>query len=106
MPNSSSKPPYAKRKQRRVDTLPLDPGEWDVVNQNRPIEHQAVCVKLRYETKGRSHGEGHGDKIGPEGDILLPMPMAMKLHEHRQKVRPKALTIRLRKAKMPMRRKQ
>ena len=83
----------------RIDTLPLDPDDWDIVNQDRPIEHQAVCVKLRYETKGGDHGEDHGDKIGPEGDILLPMPMAMKLHEYRQKVRPKALTIRLRKAK-------
>lgn len=83
----------------RVNTLPLDPAEWNVVNQNRPIEHQAVCVKLKYETKGRSHGEDHGDKIGPEGDILLPMPMALKLHEYRHKIRPKALTIALRKAK-------
>lgn len=82
----------------RMDTLPLNPEEWDVVNRNRPIAHQAVCVKLRYETKGRSHGEDHGDKIGPEGDILLAMPMALKLHEYRQRVRPKALTNRLRKA--------
>ncbi|MDP3354324.1 MAG: hypothetical protein Q8M51_00475 [Polaromonas sp.] len=83
----------------RIDTLPLDPDQWDVVNQDRPLKHQAVCVKLRYETKGRGHGEDHGDKIGPEGDILLPIPMALKLHEYRQKVRPKALTIALRKAK-------
>jgi len=83
----------------RMDTLPLDTDEWDVVNQNRPIEHQAVCVKLRYKTKGHSHGDDHGDKIGPEGDILLPMQMALKLHEYRQKVRPKALTIALRQAK-------
>lgn len=45
------------------------------------------------------YGEDQGDKIGPEGDILLPMAMALKLHDYRQKVRPKALTIRLRKAK-------
>lgn len=83
----------------RIDTLPLDPDEWNVVNQNRPIEHQAVCVTLRYETKGCSHGEDHGDKIGPEGDILLPMQLALKLHEYRQKVRPRALTIALRKSK-------
>ena len=82
----------------RVDTLPLDPAEWNIVNQNKPIEHQAVQVLLRYETKGHDYGEDHGDKIGPEGDILLPMPMALKLHEYRQKVRPKALTIALRKA--------
>lgn len=83
----------------RVDTLPLDPDEWFVVNRDKPIEHQAVRVLLRYETKGRSHGEDHGDKIGPEGDILLPMPMALKLHVYRQKIRPTALTIALRKAK-------
>jgi hypothetical protein len=83
----------------RVDTLPLDPYEWDIVNQNKPIEHQAVCVKLRYATKGPGHGKDHGDKIGPEGDILLPMPLALKLHEYRQKVRPKALTMALRRAK-------
>lgn len=83
----------------RRDTLPLNPDEWDVVNQDRPLKHQAVCVKLRYATKGRCYGEDQGDKIGPEGEILLPMPMALKLHDYRQKVRPKALTIRLRKAK-------
>ncbi len=83
----------------RVDTLPLNPDEWNIVNPNKPIEHQAVRVLLRYETKGSSHGEDHGDKIGPEGDILLPMPMALKLHQYREKIRPKALTIALRKAK-------
>lgn len=82
----------------RIDTLPLSRGEWKVVNQNAPIENQAVVVSLRYDTKGHDYGEDHGDKIGPEDHILLPMPMALKLHEYRQKVRPKALTIALRKA--------
>lgn len=83
----------------RVDTLPINRAEWQVVNPKKPIEHQAVKVCLRYNTKGHEHGEDHGDKIGPEGDILLPMSMALKLHEYRQKIRPKALTIALRKAK-------
>lgn len=82
----------------RVDTLPIDPAEWQIVNPDKPIEHQAVNILLRYGTKGKSHGEDHGDKIGPEGDILLPMPMALKLHQYRQKIRPKALSIALRKA--------
>lgn len=82
----------------RVDTLPLDPGKWVVVNRNAPIENQAVVILLRYGTKGHGYGEDHGDKIGPEDNILLPMPMALKLHEYRQKVRPNALTIALRKA--------
>jgi integrase len=83
----------------RVDTLPIDPDEWDVVNRGQPIDHQAVCVKLRYETKGHDYGKDHGDKIGPEGDILVPMPMAKKLNEYHKKIRLKALTIRLKKAK-------
>lgn len=83
----------------RVDTLPLDPAEWHVVNPQKSVEHQAVQVLLRYNTKGREHGKDHDDKVGPEGDILLPMPMALKLQEYRQKIRPKALTIALRKAK-------
>ncbi len=83
----------------RIDTLPLNPSNWNIVNADKPKDNQAVCVKLRFETKGPSHGEDHGDKIGPEGDILVPLPMAIKLHEYRQKVRPKALTIAMRKAK-------
>lgn len=81
----------------RIDTLPLEPDDWIIVNKDRPIEHQAVTVKLRYETKGRSYGEDHGDKIGPEGNILVPMLVAIKIHEYRKKIRPKALTIALRR---------
>ncbi|WP_255435176.1 hypothetical protein [Rhodoferax sp. BLA1] len=82
----------------RIDTLPRDRKNWDIVNKDRPEEHQAVCVKLRYETKGGDFGKDHGDKIGPEGDILLPMPMARKLHDYYKKGRLKALTTRLRNA--------
>ena len=83
----------------RIDTLPLDPVEWNVVNRNAPIKNQAVVVLLRYDTKGHDYGEDHGDKIGPQDNILVPMPLALKLHEYRQKIRPKALTVALRKAK-------
>lgn len=83
----------------RVDTLPLDPEEWHIMNRDRPIEHQSVLITLRYCTKGRKYGEDRGDKIGPEGKIHLPMPLALKLHEYRQKVRPKALTICMRRAR-------
>lgn len=83
----------------RIDTLPINPEEWLVVNPDKPIEHQAVRVLLRYGTKGQGYGEDHGDKIGPQGDILLPIPIALKIHDYRQKIRPKALTIALKKTK-------
>ncbi len=83
----------------RVDTLPLEPDDWQVANPDRPIEHQAVIVMLRYATKGPSYGEDHGDKVGPEGKILVPMPMALKLHQYRRTERAKALTVALRKTK-------
>jgi len=83
----------------RVDTLPIDPDEWDVVNVNRPLEHQSVLVELRYGTKGPKYGDDHGDKIGPEGTIHVPMPLALKLHEYREYVRPHALRTLLKKAK-------
>ena len=83
----------------RVDTLPLNADDWAVVNQDRPLEHQSVLVTLRYGTKGTEYGHDHGDKIGPEGKIHVPMPLALKLHAYRQKMRPKALTIALRRAK-------
>ena len=83
----------------RIDTLPIDPADWVVVNSEKPIEHQAVRILLRYGTKGPGYGQDHGDKIGPQGDILLPMPIAIKLHDYRNKIRPQALTVALRKAK-------
>lgn len=83
----------------RVDTLPLVRTDWHVVNQDRPVEHQSVLITLRYGTKGTEYGEDHGDKIGPEGKVHLPMPLALKLDEYRRKVRPKALTIAMRLAR-------
>lgn len=83
----------------RVDTLPLNPKEWRIANPEKSIEHQAVLVELVFNTKGREYGEDHGDKIGPRGTIRVPMPLALKLHEYRMKVRPKALMVATRKAK-------
>lgn len=83
----------------RVDTLPTDLQNWHVVNRDRPLEHQSVLVSIQFNTKGREYGFNHGDKIGPEGKIHLPMPLALKLHEYRKKVRPKILTKALRMAK-------
>ncbi|WP_377705484.1 hypothetical protein [Pseudoduganella sp. UC29_71] len=83
----------------RVDTLPIDPREWRIVNPEKPIEHQAVLIDLRFNTKGPEYGRDHGDKIGPHGIIRIPMPLAQKLHVYRERVRPKALVLATRKAK-------
>ncbi len=83
----------------RLDTLPLNPKEWRIVNSEKPIEHQAVLVELLFNTKGPEYGRDHGDKIGPRGIIRVPMLLALKLHEYREKVRPKALMLATRKAK-------
>lgn len=82
----------------RVDTLPLNPDDWHINNADQPIANQTVLVTLRYGTKGPGQGEDHGDKIGPEGTIHVPMPLALKLHEYRQKVRPHALRSLLKHA--------
>lgn len=81
----------------RVDTLPLDPAKWRIVNPQSAAENQAVVITLRYGTKGKEYGRDHGDKIGPSGEILVPLPMAFKLHHYRERVRPKALGMATRK---------
>ena len=83
----------------RVDTLPLAPDEWRIVNPDKPVEHQAVLVEIVFNAKGPEYGQDHGDKIGPRGVIRVPMPLALKLHNYREKVRPKALVLATRKAK-------
>lgn len=81
----------------RLDTLPIERDKWRIVNPLSEVDNQAVVVILRYGTKGREYGHDHGDKIGPSGEILVPLPMALKLHHYREKVRPKALGIAIRK---------
>lgn len=81
----------------RLDTLPINQEEWRIVNPLSQIDQQAVVVTLRYGTKGKEYGRDHGDKIGPSGEILVPLPMALKLHHYREKVRPKALGMAIRK---------
>lgn len=81
----------------RVDTLPLTRSDWQIVNPKSSTEHQAVSVTLRYGTKGKEFGRDHGDKIGPSGTILVPYPLAEKLHHYREKIRPKALSLATRR---------
>lgn len=75
----------------RTDTLPLDPHDWLIVNPTVEMKHQLVSVRLRFGTKGRDFGSDHGDKVGPERSIKIPLHLAQKLHTYRQTVRPRLL---------------
>lgn len=76
----------------RVNTLPLDPKDWKILNPSQPEEYQNVNVTLRYGTKGQQLGiDEFGDKIGPEGDIHVPLWLAKRLHKYRENERITAL---------------
>ena len=80
----------------RVGTLPLDPKDWKIVNPDQPEEAQSVIVTIRYGAKGKQYGiDEHDDKIGPEGEIHIPLWIAKRLHGYRNKERLMALKPRL-----------
>jgi integrase len=83
----------------RVDTLPLSRGDWKIVNPGVPSEDQRVLVALKYGNKGPEVGRDHGDKIGPEQNIKVPLPLAEMLADYRTQVRPKALATAVAKGK-------
>ena len=83
----------------RKDFLPSDPDEWPIVDRAVATEHQMVFVTIRYGTKGPEYGADHGDKIGPEQIIKMPMKLAQRLHHYRNTERAKAVTVAMKKGK-------
>lgn len=84
----------------RVDTLPLDVKDWQIVNPEEPEEYQSVLVTIKYGTKGRQYGvDEYGDKIGPEGSIHIPIWLARRLHAYRNKERLVALQQKVKNGK-------
>lgn len=76
----------------RLDTLPLNPREWRILNPSQPEEYQNVSVTLNYGTKGQQLGiDEYLDKIGPEGNIHIPLWLAKLLHNYRETERVTAL---------------
>lgn len=71
----------------RTDTLPLNPAEWVIANPSAPEVEQEVRITIRYGTKGPTYGLNHGNKIGPSREVLIPISLAKKLHDYRQKER-------------------
>ncbi|AZE50432.1 hypothetical protein C4K04_4777 [Pseudomonas chlororaphis] len=83
----------------RIDTLPLAPADWRIVNPQAALEHQVVLVDLRFGTKGKEYGRDHDDKIGPTGTIRLPLLLARKLHLYRETQRAKSLALAVRRGR-------
>lgn len=84
----------------RVDTLPLDPNAWKIVNPDQPEEFQSVIVTVKYGAKGKEYAvDEHGDKLGPEGAIHVPMWLARRIDSYRTNDRLLALKPALRQGK-------
>ena len=76
----------------RTDTLPLDPNDWKIVNPKQPKDLQQVSVTIEKGTKGREfYIDEFGDKIGPRGNIQLPLRLCEKIDAYRNKERLLAL---------------
>ncbi|EKD98364.1 MAG: hypothetical protein ACD_23C00473G0003 [uncultured bacterium] len=76
----------------RVDTLPLDRNDWQIVNPHQPEEKQLVALMIDKGTKGREfYVDEHGDKIGPRGNIQVPLTLCKRIDEYRDTERKFAL---------------
>lgn len=68
----------------RVDTLPLDPKDWRIINPSQPETAQHVAVDIEKGTKGREYYiDQFGDKVGPKGTIQLPLSLCLRIHQYR-----------------------
>lgn len=68
----------------RVDTLPLDPNAWKIVNPDQAEEFQSVIVTVKYGAKGKEYAiDEYGDKLGPEGTIHVPLWLARRIDGYR-----------------------
>lgn len=73
----------------RVDTLPLDREDWVVANPDAPHSRQEVLIKIEYGAKGPDESfDEYDNKIGPERTIRIPLALAERWDEYRNKVRP------------------
>lgn len=77
----------------RMDTLPEDPVDWHRSNSDAPLEEQRVRVSIKFGAKGPCYGYDHGDKIGPERSIWMPLTLAERIHEYRKRKRNAALKL-------------
>jgi integrase len=69
----------------RVDTLPEDKMDWHIGNPEAPKSEQRVLLTIRFGTKGPDYGDDHGDKIGAERSVWIPLQLAERLDDYRKK---------------------
>lgn len=88
------------------DTLPYepnpdDPQVWRIPNREMPESDQTVTVTIKYGVKGKRQQTeiDHGDKVGPSGTIQIPLDLARKLQDYRDRMRPAALVKRMKKGR-------
>lgn len=80
----------------RTNLLPELQSDWVVVNPLAPPAQQQLSVTIRLGTKGQMFGyDEHGDKIGPERTILIPVSLAKRWHEYMRTTRNGAFAKRL-----------
>lgn len=76
----------------RVDTLPLNPDNWIITNPLQPKELQQVSITFGHGAKGREfYIDEFGDKMGPQGNIKMPLSMCERIHKYRNNERELAL---------------
>ena len=76
----------------RVDTLPEDPDDWVITNPLQPKEKQQVSITFGSGAKGREfYIDEFGDKMGPQGNIKMPLSLCERIHKYRNNERQLAL---------------
>lgn len=75
----------------RLNTIPESRADWDIPNPTAPYSEQQVSISIKYGTKGKCYGYDHGDKIGPEREIKIPLAIVDRLHAYRRNTRTAAL---------------
>lgn len=76
----------------RVDTLPLDRRDWNITNPHQSEELQLVSLTIEKGTKGQEfYIDEFEDKVGPQGNIQLPLSLCRRIDVYRNKERLLAL---------------
>lgn len=76
----------------RVDTIPLDQEDWNIVNKDQPKEVWQISIEIKMGAKGTEYYiDEHDDKVGPQDSILVPHWLAIRIDQYRNGERLNAL---------------